>query len=203
MNEKVSPLPPFKSEKPFLDPNSLNEYKGDWSACCCPHIWTMTSVLLMFARIDSTNGSVNFSTSEIKIGNNYLKDVPVQVSRTIFPTRIGNCVLLSLAVVMERTNTNVSIWDGYLSLVIAGGVDNKLQSGKTLFCSYFSLQLTGGFAFWKEASDVIVSSCRIKESQPCVVIRVICWQKVLRENKAHQLHSGSSWTLDKGVKKGV
>ena len=97
MNEKVSPLPPFKSEKPFLDPNSLNEYKGDWSACCCPHIWTMTSVLLMFARIDSTNGSVNFSTSEIKIGNNYLKDVPVQVSRTIFPTRIGNCVLLSLA----------------------------------------------------------------------------------------------------------
>ena len=105
--------------------------------------------------------------------------------------------------VMERTNANHWIWDGYLSLVIAGGVDNKLESGKTLFCSYFSLQLTGGFAFWKEASGVIVSSCRIKESQPCVVIRVICWQKVLRENKAHQLHSGSSWTLDKGVKKGV
>ena len=43
----------------------------------------MTSVLLMFARIDSTNGSVNFSTSEIKIGNNYLEDVPLQVSETI------------------------------------------------------------------------------------------------------------------------
>ena len=86
----------------------------------------MTSVLLMFARIDSTNGSVNFSTSEIKIGNNYLKDVPVQVSRTIFPTRIGNCVLLSLAGVVERTNTNHEF--GYFGAVFKHPVDFQVVS---------------------------------------------------------------------------
>ena len=68
------------------------------------------------------------------------------------------------------------------------------NQGKTSPPLSLSKARTGGLAFWKEASDVIVSSCRIKGSQPAVLIRVICWQKVLRWNKAHQMHSGSSWT---------
>ena len=87
------------------------------------------------------------------------------------------------------------IWDRYLPLGITAEVDIKPQSRKNLpLPPSLSKARTGGLAFWKEASDVIVSSCRIKGSQPAVLIRVICWQKVLRWNKAHQMHSGSSWT---------
>ena len=72
------------------------------------------------------------------------------------------------------------------------------QSRITFFCSPpLSIVRTGGLAFWKEASDVIVSSCRIKGRQPGVLIRVICWQKVLRWNKEHLMHPARE-LMDRG-----